>query len=360
MDDDKILHVLFGGAFCDPRVGVGCFAFLSLDYDNCYASREMLARTSRTSSIRQEPSSCQFYWHRPLGATADCRRLTVTTMTSVFKAALWALPLSFDQVLTEMEQHGRRLDTLELDGTRDSFQALTASQWKQLVGRVCRCLYPRKVIFHGNGGGVSDAQRCILLQQMSTFIQAVELWNSLDHEDTLRLLQTSCHGLVELRLINCAALQAEQIDILLHFMYKKQSPLRALSLHGTPCWDDPDTTTLRRFCNALEHSAAALEEAEFGSLLKNNDDDVEMKEYLSVITKLHRMRHYYYKLRQHTDLSAFSVADNALSVVQHWWQLTHRPHRDKHPHDHDSLSAMDGKTQRLSRHSSNLSTDGSC
>ena len=306
----------------------------------------MLGRRSKSnrldnSSFLQEESPCQFYWHRPIGAANFCRRLTVQLKTA--KTALWALPLSLECVLTEISANPRRLEAVELDGTDDAWKALRVSQWKDICLKIRRRNL-RKVAFYG---GVSDVQRSALLSNMP-LIQSVELYESRSHDQTLQVLFQTTQKLAELRMFYCSEISNAQADILIS-MLKFRPTLRSLVLLHT-AFSDPQKTALR-FCLALEESAS-LDEAEFGQHVED-----ETKEYLSVITKIHRMRHYYYAKRQQTDLSAFSVADDALAVVQNWWRSNHRPNLAQHVLETEN-GAFE-KSPCLSRHLSYGST-GSC
>ena len=279
----------------------------------------MLKKKHQQHHGDQEPrssSTCQFYWHRPLGAETDCRRLTVASQRS----CAWALPLSLDQVLLEIESTSKNrstgLQTVELDGpawtdlTKDEFETIG-----ECFRRHCRgCL--RKLVFYGNG--LDDNQRSALLK-LVPFIQQVELYNCACYEQTLQVLvqNKSCpRRLTALRLFYCASISTAQAEILLFLINHRQS-FRSLVLEGTS-FEDP-MTSVAPFCVALE--ASSLDQADLGTVLPN-----EMQDYLSVLTKLSRMRHYYYTCQQKTDLSAFGTADGALAVVQDWWRTTHRPH----------------------------------
>lgn len=228
------------------------------------------------------------------------------------------------------------MDTVELSGC--SYEGLTDNEWEQLCDKICS-RQPRQVMFQGNG--LSDTQRSFLLQRASHFVQAVQLSGIgyAQHDKTLRTAVSLCFRLAELRLVDCAALSQQETDWILRLMMQRHSPtLTVLEILRTD-WYNP-LGTARAVCAALEdiHAAAALSHADFGTLFA---DDEEMKDYLNGITKLNCMRHYYHHMRQHTDLSAFSVADNALAVVQHWWQLTHRPQR----HDDDDACLQSRQVQ---------------
>ena len=299
--------------------------------------RSKSKRLENRSGLLRDESPIEFYWHRPLGAPEDCRRLTIKLKTT--KTSLWALPLSLECTLAEINDHPRRLDTIEFDGTYDAWNALRATDWRDICHKIRRRNL-RKITFYG---GVSDAQRGSLLSLMP-LIRSVEMHESTSHDRTLHVLSQMCQRLAELRMNYCSDLSEQQGDILLS-MLQSRPTLRSLVLLHTK-FSDPEKT-VTRFCLALEESAS-LDEAEFGHM----DDDT--KEYLDVITKIHRMRHYYYAMRETTDLSAFIVADNALAVVQNWWRCTHRPDMGT---ERDSGDRE--KSQSLSRHLSYGST-GSC
>lgn len=311
----------------------------------------MLARKSKNNRLESSRSSlpqaggaspCQFYWFRPLGGSESCRRLTVERNTA--KTALWALPLSLERLLKKMDENpSHRLEAVELDGTEDAWKALRDKEWKD----ICQKIRRRNVRKIGFYGGILDIQRSSMLNDMP-WIQSVELYESRCHDETLRVVLEKCRTLAELRMFYCADLSRTQADMLLSLLQNRPT-LRSLVLLSTP-FDNPQKTALR-FCLALEDlSSAALDEAEFSPM------EDETKEYLSVILKIHRMRHYYYTRRRRTALAAFATADDALAVVQQWWRSTHRPNLE---------GALDtGKSTlenslSLSRHASYGST-GSC
>mmetsp|Transcript_11745 Transcript_11745/g.22500 ORF Transcript_11745/g.22500 Transcript_11745/m.22500 type:complete len:258 (-) Transcript_11745:26-799(-) len=207
----------------------------------------------RQSCLFQEESLCQFYWHRPLGAPEDCRRLTLQLKTA--KTTLWALPLSLESALAEISDNPRRLDTVEFDGTHEAWSALRESDWKDICQKVWRRNL-RKISFYG---GVSDTQRGVLLSNMP-LIRSVEIYESRSHDRTLCILFQMCQRLAELRMFYCSDLSKDQADILLSMLHNRPA-LRSLVLLHTK-FNDPQKTAMR-FCLALEESAS-LDEAEFG------------------------------------------------------------------------------------------------
>lgn len=304
---------------------------------------------------RTDATPCRFYWHRPLGALEDCRRLTVQTR-STNMAPLWALPLTLDGLLTEIassSNNPRRLETVEFDGAVEAWKELAAADaaaaacettvWKRICQRLARRC-PRRLVFFG---GVVDHHISFLLEKLPT-IQTVELYDCECHDKIIHTLQKSCKKLAEFRMFHCANLAACQADAILEMILRRHSSLRALVLCHTS-FVDP-VVTARRLFLACEESA--LDEATFEPM------DTDTKAYLGVITKLHRMRHYYYDCRQYTNQSAYSVADDALGVVQSWWMSTHRPKLSRVLPDEDKTKvAM--KHRNLPRKCSNPST-GSC
>jgi hypothetical protein len=279
-------------------------------------ARKNRARNQGLTSGGGSPPLCQFFWHRPLGASEHCRRLTVQLLQASFQkkeTALWALPLTLDQLVVEIQTSPCRLDALELDGTSEAWQAFgEASVWEK---EICPLLYQRRrhlrrLVFYG---GVADAQRSLLLRQL-TETAVVEIYDGRTClDETLQSLQQpGCSHLAELRLLACAPLSTDQVDVLIQLM---QRGLASFVLRGT-AFDDP-CVSARRFFLAVEESS--LEEVAYEPL------EDQGKAYLSLLTKLHRMRHYYLAKRAQTDLPSYSIADDALGVVQSWWRSTHRP-----------------------------------
>lgn len=308
----------------------------------------MLGKNSQKNKRRhgsllgsQKNFSGRFFWHRPLGASEDCRRLTAQTQS--VKAALWAVPLTLDGLLSEICENPRRLASVEFDGTAEAWHELAENEtnWKEICQRIVR-RNPRKLVFFG---GVADQQRNFLLEKIPA-VQCVELYDSSSHDKTITTLQKSCRKLMELRMFHCVDLSASQAEALLE-MIRYRPSLRALVLFHTSLVESQ--VTARRFFAACEESL--LDEVVFEPMENGT------KDYLDVMTKLHRMRHYYFACQRHTNQRAFSVADDALAVVQSWWRSTHRPLNDKNTADTTALIAKDN--ERLLRNTS-IGSAGSC